>query len=87
VIRGIERVLSVNPKGIYGTSFSKASPETVISALTHLPHPTTTNLLAMAALGYQTGLYTKEQIVDTLTTAYTTFLGAVVESQNALSND
>jgi hypothetical protein len=42
--------------------------------------PTISNIIAMAALRDQDGLYTAAQISDTLNTAYTAFFGAKRES-------
>jgi hypothetical protein len=42
--------------------------------------PAIVNLIAMAALGGGQGSYTKPQIVDMFTTAYTSFLAAKIES-------
>jgi hypothetical protein len=65
---------------LYGNWFGRASTESIKKAVKVLNPPTISNIIAMAALGYQDGLYTTSQISDTLNTAYTAFLGARMES-------
>lgn len=49
--------------------------------------PTTTNMIAMAALSGGSGSYNWGQVVDTYTTAYTAFRAAVIESELAVNNE
>jgi len=96
LIRGIERRCSVatdsnssqgRPRGLYGNAFGAADPEVVKKATKAILTPQVVNLIAMAALGGGHGEYTLPQIVDTFTTAYTSFLAAKLESQLAVNGE
>eukprot|EP00026_Physarum_polycephalum_P012000 Phypoly_transcript_12257.p1 GENE.Phypoly_transcript_12257~~Phypoly_transcript_12257.p1 ORF type:complete len:358 (+),score=63.31 Phypoly_transcript_12257:158-1075(+) len=90
LIKGAKRRVSVatnvdaeagRPEGLYGRMFSYASPEAVLSALTVIDPPTTTNLIAIEAPKGGFAEYTREQIGDAFGTAFTGFLAARVESK------
>jgi hypothetical protein len=68
------------PYGLYGNAFARADPEVVRRATTRLDPPTTTNLVAMAAPSYGAGRYRINDIEYVLSTAFTAFCAAVLES-------
>jgi hypothetical protein len=92
VIRGVERRVKVNtapdsgqgrPDGLYGNRFGDADVETIQRATSAIDPPTTTNLIAMAAPHGGVGPYRWDDINAVLTTAYTGFRAAVIESTSA----
>jgi len=89
LIRGIERRCWVatdknekegRPFGLYGNNFARFGKEAVRLATHPINPPTITNFIAMAALGGGQGEYSSDQIVDTFTTAFTSFTAAKIES-------
>jgi hypothetical protein len=68
------------PDGLYGNAFALGSAEALRRAVTRLEPPTITNLIAMAAPAYGHGAYQTREIEFILTTAYTGFRAAVLES-------
>ncbi|MBD2576266.1 hypothetical protein [Oscillatoria sp. FACHB-1406] len=95
LIRGVERRCAVatepnekagRPYGLYGNQFAKASPEAIARATTQLNPPTRTNLIAMEAPfgGYRQ--YLLEDIEYILSTAFTGFAAARLESQIEAAN-
>jgi hypothetical protein len=68
------------PHGLYGIHFAAASADAVRKATTRLDPPSVSNLIAMAAPAYGSGRYSADQIEHVLTTAYTGFRTAVIES-------
>jgi hypothetical protein len=89
LVRGVERrcVIATDPNpeqgrpfGLYGNRFSAADPSTIQRATVPIIPPTTTNILAIAAPGYGSGAYTVQDIEYILTTAFTGFSAARLES-------
>lgn len=68
------------PEGLYGRAFARADAESVRRATTRIEPPTLTNLIAMAAPPRGSGPYAVEAIEYVLTTAFTAFRSAAVES-------
>jgi len=68
------------PFGLYGNRFAQGTAIAIRKAVTVLDPPTLTNLIAMEALPGGSGPYHRRQILDVLTTAYTAFRAATVES-------
>lgn len=92
LIRGVERRCAIDtnpdakkgrPLGLYGNNFAKASAEAIGIATKSLQPPTITNILAMEAPsgGDSYSSYEFEVIEYILTTAFTGFLAAKIESQ------
>ncbi len=71
-------------RGLYGHAFSAAPMDAVRRATTPIEPPTITNLIAIAAPAGGYGRYTPRQIELILTTAFTGFRAAVMESAGAL---
>jgi hypothetical protein len=69
------------PSGLYGNAFAEATEEQVEAATLPLAPPTMSNILAMAALQFRRGDYTREEISHTLCTAFTGFAAARTESE------
>ena len=69
------------PSGLYGNAFADATGEQVEAATLPLSPPTMSNILAMAALQFRRGDYTREEISHTLCTAFTGFAAARSESE------
>jgi hypothetical protein len=89
LIMGVERRCQVainrnaaldRPAGLYGNNFAQASAEAVARAARAIIPPTITNLLAVAAPAGGAGRYTREEIEYILSTAYTGFAAACLES-------
>jgi hypothetical protein len=68
------------PRGLYGNAFAAAPAEAVRRATTPIDPPTVTNLIAMAAPWGGRGRYTAAEIERVLTTAYTGFRAAVLQT-------
>jgi protein-tyrosine phosphatase len=68
------------PNGLYGNAFARATPDAVQRATTPIDPPTITNIIAMAAPRGGPGRYDEGTISEILTTAYTGFRAAVLES-------
>ena len=92
LVMGVERRVRVaternaaegRPEGLYGNAFARATEDAVRRATTRLEPPTVTNLIAMAAPGFGAGTYTETQIHSVLTTAFTGFRAAALESESA----
>ncbi len=77
---GVDRAAG-RPQGLYGNRFAEAPASAVRSAVRVLRPPTRTNLLAMAAPAGGRGPYFRKQLEGILTTAYTGFAAAGVESR------
>ena len=89
LVTGVERRCMVatdsnaaegRPHGLYGNAFARATPEAVLRATTRIDPPTVTNLIAMAAPSGGCGPYKVTQISSIITTAFTGFRAAVLES-------
>lgn len=92
LLRGVERRCAVatdvdldagRPYGLYGNAFGRASVDTVLRATRRIDPPTISNLIAMEAPPGGVGPYTTAQIRDAVTTAYTGFRAACMESRYA----
>lgn len=93
LIRGAQRLVSIatdpnpaegRPGGLYGNRFAVAPIEAVRRAIRRVDPPTVTNLIAIAAPSYGTGAYARTDVEYVLTTAYTGFAAAVLESEEAI---
>lgn len=89
LVAGVERrcVVDTEPdlapgriEGLYGNRFGRASEAAIRSATRRLDPPTISNIVAIAAISGGRGRYTRQEIVETLTTAYTGYAAAVAES-------
>jgi hypothetical protein len=69
------------PAGLYGNAFARADGDAVRRATTPIEPPTITNLIAMAAPPGGYGRYGADEIESVLTTAFTGFRAAVLESR------
>jgi len=67
-------------QSLYGNAFAAATPDAVRRATTRIDPPTVTNIIAIAAPSYGRGRYTVQQIERVMTTAYTGFRAAVLQS-------
>ncbi len=94
-ITGVQRRCSINlepdesagrPVGLYGNAFARASKEQVRTATRAVAPPTLSNILAMAAPSCGFGNYTRTDMLDVLTTAYTAFLATRTESSRLAGN-
>jgi hypothetical protein len=70
--------------GLYGNAFASADADAVRRATTPIDPPTTTNLVAMAAPRGGPGPYRAGEIEGALTTAFTGFRAATLESRREL---
>jgi len=95
LITGVERRCVVatdpnpneqRPNGLYGNNFAQASEEAIRRATKILSPPTVSNILAMEAPSYGEGTYSRSEIEFILSTAYTGFRVAVVESHRKASS-
>jgi hypothetical protein len=94
LVRGVERrcwiATDVNeaegrPFGLYGNQFSRARPEAVERATRPIVPPTVTNLVAMEAPAYGSGVYRREEIEYVLQAAFAGFRAARCESAAQLA--
>lgn len=69
--------------GLYGNHFQRAAAAHIIRATTVFTPPTISNILALAAPGYQSGRYTLEQIHSITSTAYSGYLSALLHQASA----
>ncbi|MBD1912960.1 hypothetical protein [Leptolyngbya sp. FACHB-16] len=90
LIRGVERRCAIatdnnpqqgRPYGLYGNNFARAPLDAIKQATQPLNPPTITNIIAMEAPSEGYGSYKLEEIEYILTTAFTGFLAARIESQ------
>ena len=90
LVTGVERRCRVatdpndaegRPSGLYGNAFARAGADTVVRATTRIHPATITNLIAMAAPPGGYGRYRVDEIELVLSTAFTGFRAAVLESQ------
>ncbi len=68
-------------RGLYGNAFARADAEVVRRATQRLAPATVSNIIAIAALYGGHGRYVHAEVEYTLTTAYTGFRAAVLESK------
>jgi hypothetical protein len=71
------------PSWLYGIAFAEAEPEVVRQATVRIDPPTISNIIAIAAPVGGYGRYRKEEIELALSTAYSGFRAAVLESRRA----
>jgi hypothetical protein len=71
------------PSWLYGMAFAGASADVVREATTPIDPPTTSNILAIVAPYGGRGRYQREQIDLALSTAFTGFRAAVLESRRS----
>ncbi len=92
LVKGVQRRCRVQtdanhaelrPHGLYGNQFMMAKADAVRRATVRLEPPTVSNLVAIAALRGGRGTYTAREIEYLLTTAYSGFRAAVLESGGA----
>jgi hypothetical protein len=92
LVMGAERRVSIQtdrraerggPSWLYGIAFAEAEPETVRRATVRIDPPTISNIIAIAAPVGGYGRYRKEEIELALSTAYSGFRAAVLESRRA----
>jgi hypothetical protein len=69
------------PHGLYGNAFARATGDAVARATTRIDPPTITNLIAMAAPPGGYGRYRIDEIELVLSTAFTGFRAAALESE------
>jgi hypothetical protein len=75
------------PSWLYGMAFARATPDAVRAATTRIDPPTISNIIAIAAPYGGHGRYRPEQIGLALSTAYSGFRAAVLESRRAAGPD
>lgn len=89
LIRGVERRCAIaiepnstkgRPVGLYGNNFAKATPKAIEQAIEIINPPSITNILAIEAPSYGFGIYSQKEIKYILTTAFTGFVAAKIES-------
>lgn len=79
---------SGGPSWLYGMmAFSRATADAVREATTRIDPPTISNIIAMAAPYGGRGRYTREQIELGISTAYSGFRAAVMESRRTAGPD
>ncbi len=71
------------PAGLYGNHFARAPVDAVLAALARIEPPTTSNIIAIEAPAYGAGTYREDEIELILSTAYSGFRAAVVETARA----
>ncbi len=88
LVAGVERRCEIltapspsRPSGLYGNRFASASLDEVRDAIRVISPPTLSNLIAIAAPGGGTGVYSRDDIEQVLVTAYTGFAAAALESR------
>jgi hypothetical protein len=89
LVMGVERRCRValdcnaalgRPNGLYGNHFARASADAIAKATEPIIPPTITNLIAVEAPAYGSGGYRRKEIEYILTTAFTGFTAARLES-------
>ena len=86
-IRTITGVDGGGPSWLYGMTFARATADAVRGATTRIDPPTVSNILAMAAPYGGRGRYQREQIEHAITTAYSGFRAAILESRRTAGAD
>ncbi len=75
------------PSWLYGMAFATATPDAVREAATRIDPPTLSNIIAIVAPYGGSGRYQREQIRLALSTAYSGFRAAVLESRRTAGRD
>jgi hypothetical protein len=90
LVSGVERrgELDTRPgpgcrPGLYGNHFARAAQDAVLAALARIEPPTTSNLIAIEAPAYGSGNYERDEVALILSTAYSGFRAAVLETARA----
>jgi hypothetical protein len=86
-IQADRRAARGGPSWLYGMAFAEATAEVVRQATTAIDPPTNSNVIAIAAPIGGHGRYRKEQIELALSTAYSGFRAAVLESRRVAGPD
>lgn len=95
LVRGAQRRVRIatdpnpagsRPHGLYGNRFAAAPADVVARATTPIDPPTVTNLIAIAAPAGGFGPYERREVEFILTTAYTGFAAARIETRQALGD-
>jgi hypothetical protein len=90
LVAGVERRCRValdrnaklgRPAGLYGNEFAAAMESAIVLATEAIQPPTSTNVLAIEAPAYGSGVYSDEEIEFVLRTAYSGFVAASAESR------
>jgi Poly (ADP-ribose) glycohydrolase (PARG), Macro domain fold len=93
LVMGAQRRLSIRtapgaesggPSWLYGMAFEHATADAVRAATTRIDPPTVSNILAIRAPNGGRGRYRREEIGLALSTAYSGFRAAVLESRRAV---
>jgi hypothetical protein len=96
LITGVERRCRIatdrnpelgRPRGLYGSEFARAGADAVERAVTAIDPPTITNLIAMSAPFGGRGSYKAREIGRVLTTAFTGFSAATVETRRVWAGE
>lgn len=88
LVAGVERRCEImtapvpsRPHGLYGNRFASAPLDDVRDAIRVISPPTLSNLIAIAAPGGGSGVYSRADIEQVLVTSYTGFAAAALESR------
>ena len=96
LVMGVERRVSIEsapgsghggPSWLYGRAFASATADAVREATTRLDPPTISNIIAIVAPYGGSGRYQREEIDLALSTAYSGFRAAVLESRRSAGPD
>jgi Poly (ADP-ribose) glycohydrolase (PARG), Macro domain fold len=96
LVMGAERRVSIatapgagngRPSWLYGRAFAAASPDAIRAATTRIDPPTISNIMAIVAPYGGSGRYFREQIALAISTAYSGFRAAVLESRRTAGAD
>ncbi|WP_041448566.1 hypothetical protein [Anaeromyxobacter sp. Fw109-5] len=71
------------PNGLYGNQFARALEEEVLAALSRIEPPTISNIIAIEAPAYGSGTYDRDEVALILSTAFSGFRAAVLETDRA----
>ena len=74
-LRGVERHLDMDVRGLYGNDFYRAPVQKCLDAATKLDPPTISNIYAFPAVACGSGHYTIADITRLMRAAYTAFRG------------
>jgi Poly (ADP-ribose) glycohydrolase (PARG), Macro domain fold len=86
-IRSDRRAEKGGPSWLYGRAFAEADPAVVHASTTRIDPPTISNILAIAAPLGGRGRYRPDEIRLALSTAYSGFRAAVLESRHTAGPD
>lgn len=81
LIRGVQLMLKIDTRAIYGARFSHATDDTIRQSVTEIDPPTHSNILAIEApIHSGNRIYTRAEIEAALRTAYAGFRAVVLAS-------